>query len=246
MLATAAPPLGKLRTLPLLLLALIGGVFAGRASGQTVVYSNLSTSSANPIQNYTNIVSLGQSFTPSASGFISSLSLNLETISPNAGPVYAVQLWSDSGGSTHLPATLLATLVTNHHWNTDFVSPADSSHLVTFSAAGFAQNYSLISGTIYWVAVATTDGPNKSWGVSSTSAGATALFALNGSQWTTLTLSGALGAQISVVSAIPEPGTYATLAGIAMLGFAAYSRRRWRGEAKRVASGIPKNHPVQE
>lgn len=195
---------------------------AGQASGQVTAYSNLSISSANPNQNFTDILSMGQSFTSSASGLISSLSLNVSTISPNR-PVYDVELWSDSGGSTPLPTTLLATLVIDRKWNLDQVSPPDSSHVATLSASAFSNNYSLVSGTTYWLVIATTDGPNKSWGVSSASGGPSAAYRLSTHQWGAFPLSGALGLAVSV---IPEPGACAAWGGIIVLGFAIGGRRR--------------------
>ncbi|MES2695257.1 MAG: PEP-CTERM sorting domain-containing protein [Verrucomicrobiota bacterium] len=198
--------------------------WATRAVGQTTAYSNLSTSSANPIRDFTDILSMAQSFTPSVSGSISSLSLNLSTRNPGR-PVYDVQLWSNSGGATPLPTTLLATFINDYNWNKDVVEPADSSHVVTFASSAFSQNYSLTAGTTYWLVIATTDGVNKRWGVSATSAGPSAAYYLSTGTWGPLSLSGALGAQV-LVTAIPEPGTFAMMGGLAVFGFAAYRRRR--------------------
>ena len=203
----------------------IACLLAGTLGAQTVIYSNLAASSSNPVQNWggTNPTKLGQSFTAGASGTISSVSLNL-TISTSNLAVYSVELWSDNGGSTHLPSALLATFVSGQKWSAVYSgSPGvvNASNTITFSSAGFTQNYSVASGTSYWLVVSTTTGSAKAWGVSSTLDGPTASYT---STWGSISPAGALGAEVSV-SAIPEPGTYAAFAGLVGLSVAVYRRR---------------------
>ncbi len=204
----------------------IACLLAGRLGAQTVIYSNLAASSSNPVQNWTGALMLGQSFTAGASGTISSVSLNL-TMSGTATPVYSVELWSDNGGSTHLPSALLATFVSGQNWS-DVYSGSNgvfnASNTVTFSSAGFTQNYSLTSGASYWLVVSSTSGSAKAWGVSSTLDGPTASYSSTTSTWNSISPAGALGAAVSV-SAIPEPGTYAAFAGLVALSVAVYRRR---------------------
>jgi hypothetical protein len=205
----------------------ISCLLIGTLGAQTVIYSNLAASSSNPVQNWAGTFKLGQSFTASASGAISSISLNL-TMSSTSVPVYSVELWSDNGGSTHLPSALLATFVSGQNWSAVYSgSPGvyNASNTITFPSAGFTQNYSVASGTSYWLVVSSTSGSAKAWGVSSTLDGPTASYSSTTSTWGSISPAGALGAAVSV-SAIPEPGTYAAFAGLVALSVAVYRRRR--------------------
>lgn len=193
---------------------------------QTVVYNNL-VSSGNSVEGYGGILSLGQSFTPSASGTISSLTLNLTTTNGVATPTYNVELWSDNGGGTHLPSALLVTFVSGQSWLSLYSGSgtANAANTVTFPSASFNGNYSVNAGTEYWLVVhAFSSGSLKSWGIASAT-GDPIASSSNGTTWGSLSLSGDLGAQISV-SGIPEPGTYAAFAGLAALIVAACTRRR--------------------
>jgi hypothetical protein len=228
-------PIKQLNIAPLIATLLLAGLI-GQASGQTISYGNLSTSSANPNQNFTNILSMGQSFTAATSGSITSLTLDLGTINPSVRPVYGLELWSNSGGTTPLPSTLLATFVTDQHWNNNYLDPADSSHSVTFSSSDFSGNYSLVAGATYWLVIDTTDGANKTWGVSDTLAGPSAAYYLSTGEWGPLPLSGALG--LEVETAVPEPSAYATIAGMAALGVAWAGRRRSAVHQHKESSGL--------
>lgn len=111
--------------------AMLGALALTRAGAQTVTYDNLVGSASNPVQAFANISKLGQSFTAMGSGTISSLSLNLTTSFSSTAPIYSVQLWSDSGGGTSLPGTLLATFVSNQRWSPNYLAHLPSSMLPT-------------------------------------------------------------------------------------------------------------------
>lgn len=201
---------------------------AGRVGAQTLTYDNLAGSASNPVQAFVNISKLGQSFTAMGSGTISSLSLNLTTSFSTTAPVYSVQLWSDSGGGTSLPGTLLATFVSNQRWSPNYSgtpSVLDASHVITFSSSNFAENYAVSSGTTYWLVVESQTGAARAWGVSSTALGPSAQFRPLTSTWSTLSQAGSFGGQVSLL-AVPEPSTYAVIAGALVLGWAAWIRRR--------------------
>jgi hypothetical protein len=185
-------------------------------------------SSSNPVQNYSGLQALGQSFTPSASGTISSISLNLQTTNASTSVIFDLELWSDGGGS-QLPAVHLATLMNDSQWAPqNYVSPINSSHVATFSAASFTQNFAVTMGETYWLVVSSTSGSAKSWGISSTNSGPTAKYVQATGLWSSLAISGDLGAAVSV-SAIPEPSTYAVAIGAAaLLGAIVYRRRASR------------------
>ncbi len=217
---------------------------AGALQAQTVVYNNLVTS-GNTVQTWNLLTKVGQSFTPNASGTISSFTLNLTTTNGTATPVYTVELWSDNGAATHLPSGLLATFVSGQPWISLYSGSAvhNAANTVTFSSGSFSQNYSVNVGTAYWLVITSSGGAAKAWGVGSDTDNPFATFA--GSTWSTGAAAGGgnLGAQISVNgSAIPEPGTYAAFAGLAVLGFAGYSRRRAAGAKQaRGAPGLRTN-----
>lgn len=205
-------------------------VLAGSLGAQTVVYDNLVTS-GNSVQTWANITKVGQSFTPNASGTLSSITLNL-TMSSTVTPIYSVELWSDDGGATPLPSSLLATFVTGQPWSSVYSGTPgtyNAANTVTFSSGSFGQNYSVNAGTPYWLVVTSTSGAAKAWGIGAASDDFTAVFSNATTSWgsTNLTGGGSLGAQITVSgSAIPEPSTYAAIAGAACLVAAGYSRRR--------------------
>ncbi|MCX6953078.1 MAG: hypothetical protein NTV51_13070 [Verrucomicrobia bacterium] len=225
----------RLLRLPFALGALLLA-FAGSLDAQTVVYSNLVTS-GNAFQTWTGASKLAQSFTPTASGPISSVTLNL-TMSSTSVPVYAVEVWSDNGAPTHLPSTLLATLVSGQPWSALYTgTPAvyNASNTITFSSGSYGQNYSLSSDTAYWLVVTSSSGSAKAWGISATASAPTASFSSPGGVWGSTSLGGALGAEISV-TAIPEPSTYAALAGLSALGLVVYQRRRLAAARQRILS----------
>lgn len=201
---------------------------AERAGAQTVTYDNLVGSSSNPVQAFVNISKLGQRFTAASAGMISSVSLNL-TASNTVVSSYNVQLWSDSGGVTPLPTTLLATFVANQSWTANYSGTAgtqNAAHVITFSSGSFGENYSVSAGTNYWLVVATNNtGAARAWGVSSTALGPSAQFSPLTSTWSTLAQSGSFGGQIAI-SAVPEPSTYAAIAGALVLGWAGVRKRR--------------------
>ncbi len=202
---------------------------AGSVGAQTVVYDNLVTSGSS-MQQFVNISKIGQSFTPSVSGTLSSITLNLTTQNTSA-PTYSVELWSNNG-ATSLPSSLLATFVSNQPWSGVFSGTTGSLNAattVTFSSGNFGQNYSLSAGTPYWLVVTTSmTGVARAWGVGAAGDDFAAVFNVGFSSWESKTFTGGatLGAQITMGgSAIPEPSTYAAFAGAACLVFAGYSRR---------------------
>jgi hypothetical protein len=204
------------------------GIFAAAAPAQTVIVNDLVSSSSNPVQTWNGLTMVGQSFTATASGSITSFTLNLTTSNSSTTPVYSVALWSTNGQSTPKPSTLLATFVSSQHWSTVYSATQNPANTITFNSSGFGQNYDLVSGTTYWVVISSSTGVAKAWGVSGTDIGDTATF--NGS-WSNVTLAGSLGMSLSVQSAIPEPGTYALLAGVLALGGAIIVRRRQQARA---------------
>lgn len=207
------------------------GVFAAGASAQTVIVNDLVSSSSNPVQTWSSSFKVGQSFTATASDSIASLTLNLTTSNSSATPVYSVELWSTNGQPTPLPSALLATFVSGQHWSTVYSIAQNPTATVTFTSSSFGQNYSLVSGTTYWLVVSSTAGAAKGWGVSSTDIGDTATYSSVGNTWSAASLSGSLGLSVSVTSAIPEPGTSALLAGVVTLAGALGVRRRPRARS---------------
>jgi MYXO-CTERM domain-containing protein len=125
---------------------------------------------------------------------------------------------------------LLATFVTGQNWNSVFSNPVNASNTVTFSSSAFAQNYDVIFGASYWLVVSTTSGSAKAWGVSSVLDGPTASYSSSTSTWGSISLSGALGASVSV-SAIPEPVSSVAVAGLFAVGLVAFRRRRAQRKA---------------
>jgi hypothetical protein len=199
-----------------------------QAGAQTVTYDNLVGSAGNPVQAFINISKLGQSFTAAGSGLISSVSLNLTAFNMGVSS-YNVQLWSDSGGVTPLPTTLLATFVSNQSWTANYSGTPgtqNAAHVITFSSGSFGENYTVSAGTNYWLVVATNNtGAARAWGVSSTALGPSAAYAPYTSTWSTLSQAGSFGGQVAIL-AVPEPSTYAAIAGAAALVWAAWIRRR--------------------
>lgn len=194
-------------------------------SAQTTVYSNLATDSSAPVQTWSGLYKVGQSFTSSQSGSIASLTLNLGSTNASTIPVYSVELWSDGGGASSTPSALLATFVSSQHWSNLYTPSVDATNRVTFSSSEFSENYSVAANTTYWLVVASTSGSAKYWGLSSSGGTASALYDKTTSTWSNTTLSGPLGAEIAV-SPVPEPSAGAACAGLAALGFAALRRRK--------------------
>ena len=212
-------PLGSCRAVLLALAWATGG------QAQTVTYSNLAGSSANTLEKFVNISKYGQSFTAAASGTISSISLNLTTTNSSASAFsYSVELWSNTSG-TSLPNTLLTTFVSGQDWVNNYSASFNAARVITFDSSGFTANYAVASGTDYWLVVTSTTGASRAWGTGTTVGGPTAQYNVGSSTWSTVSLAGGMGAQVAI-SAIPEPSTYAALAGFAALGMACRLRRR--------------------
>ena len=213
------------------------------ASAQTTIVDTLVTSSSNPVETWSGLYKVGQSFTATTSGDIASLTLNLTTSNSSATPVYSVELWSTDGQPSPLPASLLATFVSGQQWSALYSNPKNPANTVTFTDTSFAQNYSLVANTSYWLVVTSTSGSAKAWGVDAgaPSIGGSAGYSSTSGTWSAVTLSGPLGMEITVQSAVPEPATGALVGGLLALGFAAFARRRkqsGRGKFKSKPSDL--------
>ncbi len=198
------------------------GIAAASLRGQTTIYDNLADAASTTVQNWSGRTKVAQSFTSSVSGDFASITLNLGTTNNSGTPVLSVQLWSDNNEVSPLPFTLLATFVSGYNWNNLYAATIDPDQTVTFTTDDFVENYTVAAGTTYWLVVASTSGSAKYWGLSSVGNTASASYS---SDWTTLSSSGGLGARLAL-TAVPEPATNGVIAGVCLLGFAGYRRRR--------------------
>lgn len=196
--------------------ALAAGLLAASASAQVTV-SNLGNSSAATVTISTAAATpvAGSFTTDSATYSLTSVTLHLGSVDTSS-PL-TVSIYNDNSGQ---PGSSLATL--------SGASPTSGGYY-TFTSTGLA----LSANTTFWVA-ATTSGSGAYWlnttddlsqsntgGATWTIGDDTKLF--SSGSWNTIPVSALMSV---TATAVPEPGTYAALAGLTALGFVAWRRRR--------------------
>ena len=133
---------------------------------------------------------------PSISGLLSNVKVNLYTSITQIG-VFTIELWSDNGlsGSSNFPGSKLATLYSSNWANVEL----NNTTAIT-NVDSFVENYSLVSGTSYWLVVnQDRNGPAaRRWATIGSGLGQTASFDMNSGIWTNYGSTSNLGAQISV------------------------------------------------
>jgi hypothetical protein len=188
------------------------------ASAQTVYLSSLSSPNDGGTIYRDNTSFIGQRFTTDASA----ASFTLNSVSLAIAGAYeindfTVSLMTDSGSNT--PGALIGTL-------TGSISPTGSG---TFDYTTTGIN--LVAGTSYWVTMGFTSGAGYFGSPRTTDlSGATGPWTLNGRATTfagNWSYYGGDNALMSITATpIPEPSTYAALAGLLALGLVVYRRRR--------------------
>lgn len=197
-----------------------------------VAYDNLAPGGGAVTSDKTfgSIAAWGQQFTANANGSFTNIKLNLYVTSlpQTQFPTFRIELWSDGGAN---PGARLATLKTTD-WNNGVPfnnTPANTSAYLEVTT--FDQNYSINSGTTYWLVVNQPDGNGpaaKRWTVNGSGLGQTASYNFTTGLWTNRGNTTNLGAQITV--AVPEPGTLLLGSLAAMSGACGFYRKyRKRG-----------------
>ncbi|MCF7688951.1 MAG: PEP-CTERM sorting domain-containing protein [Cephaloticoccus sp.] len=206
--------------LPLFCLALIFSPIA--LSAQTILVSNLGeASNSGPISSISPSEWFANSFTTGSEQVtLSSVTLALHSGTTATG--FSLQLYSDNAGN---PGSSLETLAGTS-------SPTGGGNF-TYTSSGT----SLLNGTTYWLVTSSTVGNVRPYGTASHSEtgepgwliGDTFYYTNNsGATWT----AGAIGAffdplRFSVATAaVPEPSTYAVIAGALVFGCVVLRRRR--------------------
>jgi hypothetical protein len=161
-----------------------------------IIFDNLITSVTTNYNTYGNIAAWGQQFVPSNGGLLASVKVNLYRSNAQSGD-FTLELWSSNGlsGTGALPNIKLATLYTGDWSNLALNAPTAITEVISFT-----QNYSLVSGTAYWLVVKQPgNGPAaKRWSTSVSGVGQTASFSINTNNWSYGSTAN-LGAQISVI-----------------------------------------------
>lgn len=159
------------------------------------VFDNLAPSGTTTYINYPNISAWGQQFTPITGGLLDNVKINLYTSNSQTG-IFILELWSDNGlsGTSALPSSKLATLYSSN-WNTVALNTPTAVTFVT----SFIEDYTLVSGTTYWLVVnQDRNGPAaRRWATTGSGLGQTAKIDFT-SNWVNNGSSPNLGAQISV------------------------------------------------
>ncbi len=191
------------------------------ARGQVLVLSNVTeTFSAGSWLNVNATQWLGQPFTTGSSSFTLN-SVSMEFVAGGTSTGFAFRLYTAGVGQ---PGTLLETLTPSANPNT--------GGTITFTSTNSTQ---LDANTSYWVVASVTSTQAARANMTS-STGETSAYgwtfsdiryqsANSGASWATRTTFPRLSIT-ATASAIPEPSTYAALAGVAVLGLAVYRRRR--------------------
>lgn len=176
-------------------------------AGTTSISFNNSSSFQYPTQAFT---------TGSSATVLSNITLSLGN---GSGSGFALKLYSDNAGA---PGTLLETL-------TGSSSPTTAGNYAFTSGASTA----LSATTTYWWVATTTSGNFNIKDTTSTAETSSTGWTIADSGFDQQNNSGSLVNDqdvflfsVSTTSAVPEPGTYAAVAGFIALGFAAHRRRR--------------------
>lgn len=196
--------------------ALAAGLLAASASAQVTVSNLANDIGTSMLISTSNYTAVAVSFTTDSATY-SLTSVTLHMGGSNTSSPLTVSIYNDNSG---LPGSSLTTL--------SGANPTSSGNY-TFTSTGLA----LSANTTYWVAAATSGSGQYDWdatadlsqsntgGATWTIGDSTQLF-YSGS-WGTITVSGMMSV---TATAVPEPGTYAALAGLTALGFVAWRRRR--------------------
>lgn len=193
-------------------------IFGGRTIAQTLIVDN--TSTPNPFFSVpllvTSSISDANKFTTDNQAYrLDSVSMSLATPADTSSPL-TVQLWSDNSAA---PGSMLGSL-----------SGANPATGGTFTFTSSSSVY-LDPNTAYWVVLGTSGTGNYSWNDSTFGSantfntghpGVIGGFSQNGGsestgRWMIFSVSG---------TAVPEPSTYATVSGLALVGFGAWRSRR--------------------
>ena len=146
-----------------------------------------------------------QKFTATESGAISDVKLNIYRTNDNTNGfnTFNVELWSGAGST---PSSQLVVLTSGSWLSVTTVNSgtANTSAYADFPKNSFANNYTVTSGSSYWLVLSFAgNGPAaKRWTVNG-SGYQTALYSYSSGSWTGVGTSASLGAQISVAP-VPE------------------------------------------
>jgi hypothetical protein len=196
--------------------ALAAGLLAASASAQVTV-SNLANDigSSATISTSANTPVAVSFTTDSATYSLTSVTLSLGGV--NTSSPLMVSIYNDNSGQPGSSLTALSG-----------ASPTSTGNY-TFTSTGLA----LSANTTYWVAAATSGSGEYYWNLTtdlsqSNTGGATWTIGddtqlFNSGSWNTISVSAFMSV---TATAVPEPGTYAALAGLTALGFVAWRRRR--------------------
>jgi len=211
----------------LLLLAL---VLPALLSAQTVVFNNtsLTTYTSTYTMQGTSVPEVAQRFTTAASGplTLSAVSLRVNSVASAAWqPVIGIYT---SNGTT--PGTTLVGSLTS-----DSGTIGLTGTLATYTFSG---SVDLAASTTYWVIFSDSDhNSTVDFAIAQGSSGGTGTWlqsgdysakvhSSNGTVWNPPATGFSLFMTMSAVTAVPEPATWAALAGLAALGLVLHRRRR--------------------
>ncbi len=221
------------------ILATIALLVTGKLGAQTDAVSNLGQAldvngSFFPVGRSSDVRDLVFNFTTgtTAADFTGvSLTFNIAVGSPGALTLGLYSTFTNGGIPANGASNLLTTLTVFG------TNQPTTGGLVTFSVSGLP--LTLAAGTTYYLKLSADSVPatgNNYFAVPGTAlTGQTGLTGWsigdsssygNGSFYNANSLMPSFSVQATEVSAVPEPSTYAAIAGVAMLGFAVWHRRR--------------------
>jgi hypothetical protein len=198
--------------------ASVCSLLAETAWSQTLIIDNTGNPFLNVPLSVTASTTDANKFTTDNQAYeLTSIKVNLAVPSDTSSPL-TVQLLSDNSSA---PGTVLDTLSGSN---------PTGGGIATFTSSGSVH---LDANTAYWVALSTSGTANYSWDTSTfvagpntanTGVGSIGGFSQNGSaestsRWFLFGVSG---------TAVPEPATYATVSGMALLAFGVWRRRAVR------------------